>query len=370
VFMAHDLGDRARPAQWAEELHVRPEDVLEITARDPLDGSLGWGYLLFFADATPARSPLDYATHNPRFNQHYQFYVLGQSQFKVVGGEFYRQIFNCGWRIPDYAGGSFEHFVDRQKFRVRVRLFFGALTLHVTEDDASGDTLALRDGPVRCLRRSWGRIHLPMGLKTPRIVSDVIGYDTMFVCPVELSIPVNPGLVLTDLTLYSGTDLNERAFGARWYNSANLAGVLVDGRTDAGEKELDPALDQWRLVTGAFGTMMNRSVWDPSFQSQAEISVRYTDDLAAPDPPEYQAGQVGMAYNYSTVRNLKPGRYVTELDWFFPPRFNPPDRAGEMNAARVEEYLNMYDHPLEISAGAGWFPNRPRPRPVHPAGPG
>jgi hypothetical protein len=89
------------------------------------------------------------------------------------------------------------------------------MVLNITEDDSSGDTLAVRDGPVRCLHRCWGRIHLPLGFKTPRIISDVVGYDTMFVCPVELSIPVNPGLVLTDLTLYSGTDLNAQAFGSR-----------------------------------------------------------------------------------------------------------------------------------------------------------
>jgi hypothetical protein len=369
VFMAHDLGDRAQPTEWAKEFDVRPQEVLEITVRNPLDGTLGWCYLLFFPDSIPPRSPLDYAAHNERFDQHYQFYVLGQCQFKIVGGKLYRQIFNCGWKIPDYAGGDFENFVDRQKFRVRVRLLFGALALNITEDDSSGETLAVRDGPVRCLRRCWGRIHLPMGVKTPRIISDVIGYDTMFVCPIELSIPVNPGLVLTDLTLYSGTDLNAQAFGARWYNSVNPSGVLVDGRTEAEEKDLSTALDQWRLVTGAFGTMMNRSLWDPSFQDQAEITIRYTDDLAAADPPEYHAGQVGMAYNYSTVRNLKPGRYVTELDWFFPPRFHPPGRAGEINSEKVREYLNMYDHPLEIFTGADWFSNRPRPRTVHPTNP-
>jgi hypothetical protein len=365
VFMAHDLGDRAQPTEWARQLAVRPEEVLEIKVRNPLDGTLGWCYLVFFPESTPARSPLDYAAYNESSNQHYQFYVLGQCQFKIVGGKLYRQIFNCGWRIPDYAGGNFENFVDRQKFRVRVRLLFGTLALNVTEDDSSGDTLAVRDGPVRCLRRCWGRIHLPMGVKTPRIISDVIGYDTMFVCPVELSIPVNPGLVLTDLTLYSGTDLNAQAFGSRWYNSANPSGVLVDGRPESEEKALSTALDQWRLVTGDFGTMMNRSLWDPSFQRQAKITIRYTDDVRVADPPEYHAGQIGMAYNYSTVRNLKPGRYVTELDWFFPLRFHPPGSAGEMNSRKVQEYLDMYDHPLEIFTGAGWFPNRPRPRTVH-----
>jgi len=363
VLMAHDLGDRVRPGDWTSEMAQGPRDVLEIAVQDPLNGGLGWFYLLEFPGDPPPRSPLDYAAMNETYNQHFAFYVLGQGQFKIVRHDLYRQIFNCGWKIPEYAGGNFTNFVDRQKFRARVRLLFGSVSITVTEDDFSGSTLAVRDGPVRCTRRCWGQIHLPLGLKTPRIVADVISYDTMFVCPVELSIPMNPGLVLTDLTLYSGTDLNEAAIGGRWYNSNNPGGFPVNGAPPAGAREMNPALDDWRLVTGPWGAMMNRSIWDEGFREQAEISIRFTDDTSLADPPEYRPGQIGMAYNYSTVRNLEPGRYQAELDWFFPVR---PAGSGFPEGNRIQEevrpYLDMYEHPLRISAdGGAWFANRPRP---------
>jgi len=370
VLMAHDLGDRVLPGEWAQEMGRPPRDVLEIAVRDPMDGGTGWCYLLEFADPPPPRSPLNYATVNETYNQHFEFYVLGQGQFKVVKGPLYRQIFNCGWKIPDYAGGNFTDFVDRQKFRARVRLVFGSVKITVTEDDFSGSTLAVRDGPVRCTRRCWGQMHLPLGLKTPRIVADVIGYDTMFVCPVELSIPINPGLVLTDLTLYSGTDLNEAAAGGRWFNSNNLPGFRVDGIPSEDETGMDPALDEWRLVTGPWGAMMNRSIWDERFRDQAEITIRFTDDVRAPDPPEYHPGQIGMAYNYSTVRNLRAGDYTAELDWFFPVRLQAPEGGnGGAVPPEVKAYLDMYDHPLRISTGGAWFASQPRPKGARAAPP-
>jgi hypothetical protein len=361
LFMAHDAGDRVQPREWINGF----DDVLEITIRDPKDGGKGWCYLFLFNHNPPQPSPLHYATHNDKYNQHYNFYVFSQNQFKVHSGRVYRQIFNQKWKIPEYAGGTFTNFIDRLKFRVRVRLFFGSVKLTTTEDDVTGDTLALRDGPVRCNRRCWGQVMLPLGFKTPKIMSDIIGYDTMFVCPVELSVPINPGLVLTDLTMYSGTDLNPSAIGSRWYNSNNLSGFRVDGKTTEDEKNMNMAQDQWRMVTGPYGTMMNRSIWDPQFLRQARIQIKFTDDLSVNDPPEYCAGQIGMANNYSTVENLKPGVYVMELDWFFIPWFNSHESKGKLNMGKVNAYLDMYDSPLNISAGQGWFINAPRPKGIH-----
>jgi len=363
LFMAHDLGDRVRPQDWVSGLGA----AQEIEVRDPLTGGKGWCYLLWFPGDAPDPSPLDYAAFNDRLNQHYGFYLFEQGQFKRGGNNLYRQVFNQKWKLPDHAGGTFENFIDRLKFRTRVRLFFGSVKLTTTEDDVTGDTLAVRDGPVRCNRRCWGRVRLPLGFKTPRIVSDIIGYDTLFVCPVVLSIPINPGLVLTDLTLYSGTDLNQGAMGSVWYNSNNTGGFLVDGKTSPNESAMDPALDAWRLVTGRWGTMMNRALWDPHFQEQAVIRIQFTDDLALGDPPEYQDGQIGMAYNFSTVRNLEPGSYVTELDWFFIPHFGDPDRPGRLLPRKVQANLDIVDRPLEISTGGGWFKNQPRPRGVRSA---
>ncbi len=361
VFMAHDAGDRVKPEQWIQGFDL----AVEITLKDPLDNGKAWCYLLRFPKDPPHPSPLDYATYDDRYNQHYNFYVFSQDQFKVHGGKLYRQIFNQKWKIPDYAGGTFTNFIDRLKFRARVRLFFGIVKMTTTEDDVSGDTLALRDGPVRCNRRCWGQMILPLGVKTPKVISDIIGYDTMFVCPVEISVPVNPGLILTDFTMYAGTDLNDEAIGGYWYNSNNLSGFLIDGIPTTNETQMNKEMDTWRLVTGPWGTMMNRSIWDPDFMRQAKIRIEFTDDRTREDPPEYYPGQIGMAYNYSTVDNLKPGLYITELDWFFIPFFPFPPAAGSLNMEKVRAYLDMYDTPLHISVGKGWFPNDPRPKGYH-----
>jgi len=359
LFMAHDLGDRVDPAQWLDGIR----DTLEITVKDPQDGSTGWCYLLRFHGTPPAPSPLNYATYVPRYNQFLSFYVFAQASFKVIGGKLYRQVFPQRCRIPPHAGGTFENFIDRVKFRTRVRLFFGRVKIHIDEDQFSGDTLALRDGPVRCTRRSWGRIHI-LGFKTPKIIADIVQYDTFYANPVELSVPVNPGLVLTDLTLYSGTDLTKNTYGSLWFNTHNLDGFRVDGRMSEPEKSMNTSPEVWRLATGPWGAMMNRSVWSPDYLRQAKIHVEFTDDVTREDPPEYEPGHVGMAYSYSTVRNLAPGTYVMQLDWFFPARFPDPDRPAGLDRRVVQEYLNLYDAPVLISTSPSgpFFPNDPQPK--------
>jgi len=359
LFMVHDLGDRVIPGQWLGGIR----DVLEITVKDPNDGGTGWCYLLRFHGTPPPPSPLNYATYVPHTNQFMSFYVFSQGSFKAIGGRLYRQVFPQRCRIPPHAGGTFENFIDRVKFRTRARLLFGSLRIQIDEDQFSGDTLALRDGPVRCTRRAWGRIHI-MGFKTPKIVADIVQYDTIFANPVELSVPINPGLVLTDLTLYSGTDLTHNTYGSLWYNTHNPEGFRVDGRTSASERRMDTGPEVWRLVTGPWGTMMNRSVWSPDYMRQARIRVEFTDDITLEDPPEYEPGHVGMAYSYSTVRNLAPGTYVMQLDWLFPPRFLDPDRTGGLDRGRVREYLNMYDAPVLISTSPSgpFFLNDPHPK--------
>ncbi len=358
LLMAHDLGDRTDPEKRLSGF----ETVQEITVKDPFDGSLGWCYLYYFPDDPPPRSPLNYATYNTKYNQLLSFYVFIQCAFKLVDNELYRQIFPQKMMTPDYAGGNFMNFIDRVKYRVRVRLMFGMFKIQVTEDQFTGDTVAIRDGPVRCTRRVSGKIQLPLGLETPEIVGDIAQYDSYFLVPAELAVPFNPGLVLTDLTMYSGTEPLSDAIGARWYNSNNLEGFVVDSRMSENEKQMDPKFENWRLMTGNFGTCMNRSIWDPEFIRQAKIHVEFVDDRTKKDPPEYDKGQIGMAYSYATVENLNPGNYVTEIDWLFPPRFNDPSQPERLNAEMVTAYMDMYDKPLEIRTEKDWFPNTPKPQ--------
>ena len=362
LFMAHDLGHRVRPDRWIAGY----DDVAEILVGDPLDGGKGWCYLFLFPEDPPARSPLDYATYQEKYNQHISFYVLDQAAFKVVGGKLYRQIFPQVQKMPHYAGGDFTNFIDRVKYRVKVRLLFGAVKITVTEDQFTGDTMAIRDGPVRCTRRVSGQVRLPMGFKTPKIIGDVTQFDTSFLVPAELYVPFNPGLVLTDLTMYSGTDLSAHTKGSRWYNSNNLSGFVVDGEMSERERDMDESIEKWRLATGPWGTLMNRSIWDPEFKRHANIRIRLIDDEAKEDPPEYEPGQHGMAYSFTKVKHLDPGLYEMELDWFFIPWFNEPERVGELNREGVKAYMDMYDNPLHILTDDGWFRNDPRPKGAKP----
>lgn len=107
VFMAKDVGDRA----GREMLPPDSDGALEIVVTDPIDGTVGWAYLVHFADQVPPRSPIRYATFDEKTNE--------------VRALFYRMTyfpgrnFFTGMRITPEGGGTGENLLSRMKVRVQ-----------------------------------------------------------------------------------------------------------------------------------------------------------------------------------------------------------------------------------------------------------
>ena len=265
-----------------------------------------------------------------------------------VGGRYYRTAFNKTFIQPPEAGGNGKNLLDRMKFRVQVRMLFGMLKFGFNENDCVGGIYAIQQGPVRGMGRMWMSAVFPAGIKSPRISADVCCYETMIIVPGVLRVPINPGVLLTDFTMGIGYDLNENAIGMKFYNSNNLGGLLVDGKPDESEKNMNTELDQWRCITGPQGTMITRSDWDQYYASQAEIHVYFEDKIHEKDLPEDVPGKIGYFHNESRIESLEPRRYNVQMDWYFPYNFYNEEK---FNIEVVQDYLNIKQNAIIVEGG-------------------
>jgi len=234
----------------------------------------------------PARSSVRYvhadiALDDPTGYRSFSPYYLIHGKTLQYKGKRYNQIFYDALFQSPLAGGTGEDYVDRMKWRLRLRFLFGSIKIHFDEDSLTGEFFAWRRGAIRGTYRVWAVANLPMGLKSPRIVADIVQVgENIISTGTLLHVPFNPGYVLTDMSTRIGTDLSAEAKGMRFYNSNNRNGILIDGTPKEAVKKMDRGRDDWRLICGPQGAMMNRSYWSPNFIEQAKsIQVYMVDDV-------------------------------------------------------------------------------------------
>ena len=354
AFMAHDLGDRVLPACWPQGVRKG----LELEVVDPVNRSRGWSYLFLYEGNPPPLSSTRYVDYDWEENRIRTPYYDNLDQVEKKGKNIYRKIFYVSMDTTPHGGGQGVDFIDTMKFYGEANLLYSLITFRADHGDVAADTIAYRLGPVRGIRRCYGVIKLPFGLNGPKIVTDVGFYESLFSCPLVTHVPFNPRTVFTNIKVRFGTDLNKEGAGMLFFNSNNPLGFLADGRQAPAEKSMDVGRDEWRLYTGPQGTLMMRSVWDPTYVEQATINVYFEDDSREPDPPEHVPGNYGASYSVSTLENIKAGDYCAWLDWYFPPHFYNPEHPTSLDREKIRAYLNLHDHPLEIRVQGKQMLNR------------
>jgi len=234
-----------------------------------------------------------------------------------------------------------------------VAFLFGLLKFHVDENQINFHEVAYKDGPVRVIRNNRLVVSLPLGIRAPGAATNIIWYDTIVNVPLIIDIPFNPGYIYSYLELRISDDHSPESIGMKVYSSNNPDGCLVDGRTEGeAEKHWNTDRDNWRLITGRQGTLMNRSVWDPHYLEQMKwVRVEYLDDANKPDPPEEVPGMLGMIAQTNRVEGIKKDRYYSYLEYYYVPSFlfSGPERS--YRPGDEKSYLSIADQPIRLSAG-------------------
>ena len=348
VFMARDLGDRMAAESW----QANGLNGVEIEVIDPLNHNRAWAYLIYFDEKIPPaelKNTLKFGPDTTDFKIYGDSFTLFGTS-RTIGGKLYRTAINRHIAVPPEAGGNGKNLIDRGKVRLSCNLLFGLIKIKLDEDKFIGGIVRYKGGAVRAMGRQWIKLLLPYKLKTPRIFGDVYVYDTMIFIPGQVKFPINPGYVLTDFKMSTGYDLHEpNGRGMKYYSNTNPQGFLMDGKMDEDElTQYDDSRDDWRCIVGPQGWIVHRSKWDESYMNQADIRMKYIDDVNHHSPPDYFSGDLGFYYTESTIKSLKAGTYNFQLEWYWPYNLYTPN-GPDMEA--ITAVCNFRDHPLLVKAG-------------------
>ena len=347
VFRIGDSGDRVPRESWPS-----PNGV-EIELEDPLDGGKSWVYLLSFKEDAPPRLELDTVTlehWDPWERPELPFVVRGLS-YRIKGlvneirGKHYKTAINKDFRVPESAGGTDVNLLDGQKMRAYCEILGGRFRVEANETNFIGGIESLTHGYVRGFGRQWLTVAMPLNLRAPRIYSDVFTYDRIIVSPMILNIPFNPEAMITRAGIEFGYDLNENAYGMRFYSPNCLDGVTIDGKMTEREKAIPDDWVPWYLITGPQGSLLFRVDIEEKFMKQTDNRLTYIDDLDQAFPPEDIPGSIGYARTTIEITSVEPGQYAFQIEWYFPPHLYKP---GGYDKDLLRQFLNIKDNPVLI----------------------
>lgn len=354
VFMVSDAGYKA-PESAMQSL---PGQTREIELTDPARNEKGYLYLNWDSrrdapEINESKVKLVEGSETEPYALEYKTGIV-RGRLNKIGNTVYQTPLYDSWICRPEAGGSGRDLLDAMKVRLKLGFLFNTIKVSFDETSILGGIDSLKIGPVRGAGRFWMRGVLPLGIKSPRAYMDVYLYDTLVLVPGQFKVSGGKKHLLSSMDLMVGYDLSEEAKGMKFYNSNNPDGFLIDGKMSEKEKEMDTRLDEWRVVVGPQGAMITASVWDDSYKEQADIRVRYRDDVEVEMPPEEEPGSMGFHYNTSKVKKLKEGTYHTLLCWFYPENMYDPDR---LRLDVIQEYMDIRKRPVVIRVGEHEFPN-------------
>lgn len=350
IFRISDTGERVVREAWPTG------DGLEIELEDPVSNGRSYCYLFRFGGEVPQRREEDTVMleqWDPWESPETPFIVRGLT-YRIEGlvneirGRYYKTAVNKTFSVPPSAGGTSVNMLDVQKMRAFCELFFGKIRIDADETNMVGGIDSLRHGYVRGYGRQWLTVALPLGLQAPRIYSDVFTYDRVIVSPMQLNIPFNPESIITRAGIEFGYDMNEAAYGMRFYSPSCMEGATIDGKMSAKEKAISDEWVPWFLYTGPQGSLIFRVDIEKSLREQTVSKLTYIDDRSQAFPPEDVPGCIGYVRTTMEIQSVKPGRYDFRIEWYFPPNFYRP---GGYDKQALKDFLDIKDNPLVIRVG-------------------
>jgi len=336
LFMASDTGDRVSDREWPEGY----SRGCEIEVYDPLNGEKGWVYLFYFAVDPPSRS-----SQEPYLDYDYDTETFKSKAWEagyIITEEGLHTTFYHSQLVTEGAGGNGQNFADRLKIRTRFRVF--GIPVHLDEENVRCNVIGHQLGPIRLIRRLEQYVTIAK-IPALRVVEDVNYYLYTATVPVEFEVPVSrPKWWGVTAVVRIGTDFNPAIKGSRYYSSTTRPeGYLVNGMMDDDEKDYPIAGDDWRLITGDWGTLMNRTILTGTAKDNIGITMGMIDDETDPNPPESFPGDIGYVWQDWNFSNALKGNYIVYAEFYTIPHYKTGDE---------KHFLNYMDHPLHCRVGS------------------
>lgn len=325
VFLAESLGGKS--------IHLPlPQNAYEIEVTDPNGGGKGYAYLTTCDGRT--RDGKDAIHYHPENNT-----VESPEYIYGFTDPLHKGILNL-FALNDK--GPVTNILDRFKFRLSMRFFFGKVFVSRGESDLNSQVAAYIDGPVRVVLKLKYSVRLIGDIPSPSVTRIVKNYKNMGEYPNDLFIPFSPGVFMTDGELLMAFDFRKNASGARVYTSAWKDEAIIDGRMDDADRKLASSeFPMWMAVYNDEGGFVAQIKADPALlHAKLTTGFFYRDDETFGDEEEYERGSFGeIGWKISGLQNLTGGKYFLKIAVYGKRGFTKGDES---------EFLRIEDDPLLI----------------------
>ena len=309
VFLAKD----ASKAWWeGEPPRIKGAFITEIEFEDPVSGELRWIYAVSYSQSHDVKKTSVDSIHYNRetdaiWSKSYRIQFVEEIPFLVNSFQWSSHDKNC---CPD--------IIDSMKIRHTGQLF-GLFDFVRTHRDYDSEIVAIKDGPIRVIRRTRNSVRILFDYHSPEILIDYIAYPNAVFMDSHINLPFRLGLVLSDLKTYTTVDLDNSTLLPRStiYSESTLDGAEVDGVMDEADRTLNESGDEWLTLSNEYGSLMTGLALDPGMPVTKRVYMM--DDLTREDPPEDIKGLFGnigyLTENWEAVEggihHMLFGIYIT-----------------------------------------------------------
>jgi hypothetical protein len=194
------------------------------------------------------------------------------------------------WYLPEQSAWS-PNISDMMKIRHKGE--FLSLEFERTQDDYQSRLTAIKEGPLRIIRRTENKVKILWQLKTPALYIDYVMMPNGFVMDTMLDIPFKIAYFFNSLETLTTMDWNQTIGQQRLtvrLPESNLY-YLITGQASVAQQAFNnKRAEQFSVVSdwGIFNVSMSLP---KNFPVQSFIFLK--DDLKTSDPPENYPGQFG-----------------------------------------------------------------------------
>jgi len=282
VFMAGDVGRRMESFPG----NLRAASVVEMEITDPGTGRTGWVYALAAPRGIAKRSRRDYISYHSRDDS-----VESESYRIAFSKKLPFLVSTLRWKQKG-TGRYSPDFADTMKVRHRGRLFHQFAFLR-TQDDYTSRIVAVKDGPVRVIRRTANRVRILWKLRTPSISIDYVCYRNAFYMDTLIDIPFRIGWFFSDVETLMTMDGNDDPAvpQRKVYSKSTPQGLVINGMMSDAKRAFNASGDTAFSISSSDGLIL------VGLNLEKDFPIRYRaylmDDKNMPDPPENIPGQFG-----------------------------------------------------------------------------
>ena len=366
VFIARDLGDQASASNWIEDEYSRTQKRVEISVQDPLDASVrGYAYLFFTPD--PPRSTFQYMEYDAvKDRVSSEIYDLRHGTHGLADS----------LAIRPEAGGDGIDLLDRQKFRLKLRISIGGLSDDVVlAEDTDKEFNLFKLYPIR-FRVSRKRADV-LPNHNVRVVRQIVleiyakSADLEYVDSLKFTTSYYPafsefstGILKVPQMEYGGvrgrvdmvlisTDLNRNAKFMRFMNPYNTDGsIVIDAIPDAGiRKDLAWPGDNWHLIvadpaaTGASASQASLlTLTRTRRQAPGNSRELYYLDSFLPNAGDTGDGVSWGDTGFKISGSIESDSIDVSQYFYYLPQ--------NLTYSGAEQVFNQHFHPLEAAIGS------------------